>query len=85
MLMIEDIFLKLIMMMYDHKEWYDWFIRISLIYIIIEIIYELKDNMSWQPDYVKDPINGAYMLVNNISWGFMSPVRPATCHQRDQR
>ena len=41
MLMIEDIFLKLIMMMYDHKEWYDWLIQISFIYIIIEIIYEI--------------------------------------------
>ena len=51
-------FLKLIMMMYDHKEWYDRLIQISFIYIIIEIIYELKDDMIWQSDYVKNSING---------------------------
>ena len=38
--------------------------RISLIYIIFEIIYELEDDMNWQPDYVKDSVNEGIYVSN---------------------
>ena len=56
--------LKILMMMYNHKKWYDWFIRISFIYIVIEIIYKFKADMNRQSDYVKDPVNGGIYVGN---------------------
>ena len=47
--------------------------------------YDIRNIMNWQPDYVKDPANGGIYVGNWLSWGFMSPARPATCRQRDQR
>ena len=47
--------------------------------------YDIRHNKNWQPDYVKDPANGGMYVGNWLSWGFMSPARPATCRQRDQR
>ena len=92
-LWLKIFFLKLIMIMYDHKEWYDWLIRISFIYIIIEIIYELEDDMNWQSGYIKDPINGGIYVGKwfvlriyvTSETSDMSPDRSATNRQRDQR
>ena len=44
-----------------------------------------KTIWNWQPDCVEDPANGGIYVGNWLSWGFMSPVRPATCCQIDQR
>ena len=71
----------------------DWFRYYMIIYFIIEIRiwnmimknYDIRNNKNWQPDYVKDPANGGIYVGNWLSWGFMSPARPATCRQRDQR
>ena len=40
---------------------------------------------NWQPDCVEDSANGGIYVGNWLSWGFMSPLRPATCRQIDQR
>ena len=50
----------------------DWFRYYMIIYFIIKIriwnmIYEefwYKNNMNWQPDYVKDPTNGGIYVGN---------------------
>ena len=44
-----------------------------------------KTIWNWQPDCVEDPANGGIYVGNWLSWGFISPVRPATCRQIDQR
>ena len=46
--------------------------------------YDIRNNKNWQPDCVEDAANGGIYVGNWLSWGFMSPVRPATCRQIDQ-
>ena len=65
----------------------DWFRYYMIICFIIEIRiwnmimknYDIRNNKNWQPDYVEDPANGGIYVGNWLSWGFMSPARPATC------
>ena len=76
----------------------DWFRYYMIIYFLIEIriwnmIYEkfwYKNNINWQPDYVKDPANeGIYVsnwfILRVYIVSDMSPERSATNRQRDQR
>ena len=63
------------MFYYQKLEYEIWFMK----------NYDIRNIMNWQPDYVKDPANGGIYVGNWLSWGFISPTRPATCRQRDQR